>query len=385
MFGGLLESRSAVREIEAWKEVKGLHCRLGAPAHPYDISALPRSARRTMSPMSEMGSLAAIQAVEHAGLNLKEMDFSRTLLSMGSTTGSPKVMEEYFKGIHNNQGVQAQSGTSFFKIMNHSVPSNVAVALGFNGALISPSSACATSAMATILGWELIQSGLYDMAICGGADELHYLSVAVFDGVYAASRGYHDSPTSSPRPFDKKRDGLVVSEGAGVVILESEKSLAKRGGKALAEFCGGAYLCESSHMSQNNEKQMHNVMTQALQKSSVTKEQIEYVSAHATGTIQGDAAEAKAIHHLFGSEVPVSSLKGHFGHSMAACGVHELIATLQMMEEGILIGTRNLEEVAPECQGVKHLQGNLKTNTQIALSNNFAFGGINTSFVVKKV
>ena len=102
MFGGLLESRSAVREIEAWKEVKGLHCRLGAPAHPYDISALPRSARRTMSPMSEMGSLAAIQAVEHAGLNLKEMDFSRTLLSMGSTTGSPKVMEEYFKGIHNN-------------------------------------------------------------------------------------------------------------------------------------------------------------------------------------------------------------------------------------------------------------------------------------------
>ena len=385
MFGSLLESRSAVREIEAWKEVKGLHCRLGAPAYPYDISNLPRSARRTMSPMSEMASLAALQAINHAGINLPEIDFSRALLSMGSTTGSPKVMEDYFKGIHNNQGVQAQSGTSFFKIMNHSVPSNVAVALGFNGALISPSSACATSAMATILGWELIQSGLYDMAICGGADELHYLSVAVFDGVYAASRGYHDSPTSSPRPFDKKRDGLVVSEGAGVVILENEKSLQQRGGKPLAEFLGGSYLCESSHMSQNNEKQMFNVMSSALQRSGVRKEEIEYVSAHATGTIQGDAAEAKAINHLFGSEVPVSSLKGHFGHSMAACGVHELIATLQMMEEGILIGTRNLEEVAPECQGVKHLQGNLKTNTQIALSNNFAFGGINTSFVVKKV
>jgi 3-oxoacyl-[acyl-carrier-protein] synthase II len=385
MFGNLIESRSAVREIEAWKDIKGLNCRLGAPAMPYDISVLPRSARRTMSPMSEMASLAAKQAVEQAGINLKELDFSRSVLSMGSTTGSPRVMEEYFETIQQKGGVHGQSGTSFFKIMNHSVPSNVAVALGFNGAVISPSSACASSAMATILGWELIQSGLYDIAICGGADELHYLSVAVFDSVYAASRGYHDSPTSSPRPFDKKRDGLVVSEGAGVVILESEASLKRRGGKALAEFCGGTYLCESSHMSQNNEHQMFNVMASALKKSGVKKEEIQYVSAHATGTIQGDAAEAKAIGHLFGENVPVSSLKGHFGHSMAACGIHELVATLQMMNEGLLIGTRNLNEVAPECAGVRHLNQNTKMDMTVALSNNFAFGGINTSFVIKKV
>lgn len=385
MFGGLLEQRSAVQKIQAWENIQGLQCRLGAPAYPYNTTSLSRMARRTMSPMSEMAAIAAKQAVEQAGLNLKEIDCSRTLLSMGSTTGSPIVMEDYFKHIHANNTIQGQSGTSFFKIMNHSVPSNVAVALGFNGAVISPSSACATSAMATILGWELIQSGLYDIAICGGADELHYLSVAVFDGVYAASRGYNDSPTASPRPFDKKRDGLVVSEGAGVIILESERSLAKRGGKALAEFCGGAYLCESSHMSQNNEHQMFNVMTSALQKSGLKKEDVEYVNAHATGTLQGDAAEAKAIYNLLGSEVPVSSLKGHLGHSMAACGVHELVASMIMMDEGLLIGTRNLEEVAPDCVGVKHLQSNLKTNSRTILSNNFAFGGVNTSCVIKKV
>jgi 3-oxoacyl-[acyl-carrier-protein] synthase II len=385
MFGSLLESRSAVREIEEWKQVKGLNCWLGAPAQAYDISGLPRSTRRTMSPMSEMAALAAQQAVSQSGLQLSEMDLSRTLLSMGSTTGSPGVMEDYFKAIHGNHSVHGQSGTSFFKIMNHSVPSNVAVALGFNGAMLSPSSACATSAMSAILGWELIQSGLYDIAICGGADELHYLSAAVFDGVYAASRGYHGTPTLSPRPFDKKRDGLVVSKSAGVVVLESEQSLAKRGGKALAEFCGGAYLCESSHMSQNNEKQMMNVMNSALKRSSTEKDEIHYVNAHATGTLQGDAAEAKAIHQLFGSEVPVSSLKGHFGHSMAACGVHELVAALHMMNSGTLIGTRNLEEIAPECQGVRHLQNNTKMNVDIALSNNFAFGGINTSLVIKKV
>ena len=343
-FGALLENRSAVREITPWKSLQGLHSFLGAPAHSYDISALPRNARRTMSPMSGMAALATQQALHEAGLNISEFDFAKSLLIMGSTTGSPIGLEEYFTKLHQNNGLQGQSGTAFFKVMNHSVASNVAVALGFNGALLSPSSACATSAQAVILGWELIKSGLYDIAICGGADELHYLSVAVFDSVYAASRGFNDQPEATPRPFDKKRDGLVVSEGASVVILESERSLAKRGGKALGEFCGGAYLCESSHMSQNNEQQMNKVMTAALERSGIKKDQVEYLNAHATGTLQGDAAEAVAIRNLFGSELPVSSLKAHFGHSMAACGTQELISTLQMMESGIQIGTRNLEQ-----------------------------------------
>ncbi len=385
MFGSLIEGKSAVRPIPAWDNLNGLNCRLAAPAAPYDNRILPRTVRRTMSPMSEMSALATQQALTEAGLSVQEMDFSKCLMSLGSTTGSPIGLEEYFQKISENNGVQGQSGTAFFKVMNHSVASNVAVALGFNGAVISPSSACATSAQAVILGWELIKAGLYDIAICGGADELHYLSVAVFDSVYAASRGYHDSPSATPRPFDRKRDGLIVSEGASIVILESERSVAKRGAKPLAEFLGGAYRCESSHMSQSNEVQMHHVMTAALERSGISKDQVEYVSAHATGTMQGDAAEAIAIGNLFGKQVPVSSLKGHFGHSMAACGVGELIASMQMMNEGLLIGTRNLEEVAPECDTVMHLQQNRKVNANITLSNNFAFGGINTSFIIKKI
>lgn len=384
MFGALLENRTAVREIEEWRSLVGLNSRLGAPIVPYDISKVPRQARRTMSRMSEMSVLATQQALAQAGLNVAEMDLPRTLMSMGSTTGSPLELEEYFNKIQANQGVQGQSATSFFKVMNHSVPSNVAVAIGFNGAVISPGSACATSTQAAILGWELIQSGLYDIAIVGGADELHYLSAVVFDSVYAASRGYHHAPQSSPRPFDKKRDGLVVAEGASVMILESEKSLMKRGRNPLGEFCGGAYLCESSHMSQSSTPQMMNVMDEALKRSGVSKDEVQYLSAHATGTLQGDAAEAAALRQMFGAQVPTSSLKGHFGHSMAACGVQELVATLMMMDEGVQIGTRNLEEVAPECSGVMHLQKNQKVNFDTALSNNFAFGGINTSFVVKK-
>lgn len=384
MFGALIENQTSVKIIDSWKNLDGLYSHLGAPIKPYEISSLPRLARRTMSPMSEMAALAAKQALAHAGMTTDNLSFSKTVLAMGSTTGSPIGMDEYFKKLHDTKSLQGQSATSFFKVMNHSVASNVAVALGFNGAVISPSSACATSAQSAILGWELIQSGLYDVAICGGADELHYLSTAVFDSVYAASRGHNDLSQAAPRPFDKKRDGLVVSEGAGVVILESEHSLSRRGGKAFAEFCGGAYLCESSHMSQSNEGQMVNVMTSALQRAGLKKDHIEYVNAHATGTLQGDAAEAGAIGTMFGQQIPVSSLKGHMGHSMAACGTQELIAGLLMMDEGVLIGTRNLDDVAPECAKVHHLQSNLKRSTEIMLSNNFAFGGINTSLIIRK-
>ena len=186
-------------------------------------------------------------------------------------------------------------------------------------------------------------------------------------------------------PHVLQRDGLVVSEGAGVVVLESERHAAKRGAKPLAELCAGAYLCESSHMSQSNDVQMVKVMTEALSRAEIKKEDIEYINAHATGTLQGDAAEATAVRNLFGSQTPVSSLKAHFGHSMAACGAIELIATVKMMDEEILIATRNLEEVASECAGVLHLKKNLKQSTKIALSNNFAFGGINTSFILRKM
>lgn len=383
-FNSLLENRSAVKVIEPWKNLVGLHCFLGAPAVDYNKMTIPRTARRTMSPMSEMATLSTQQAFEMANLQVSDLDFPRSLLLMGSTTGSPFGMQEYFEKLASNGGPLGQPGTLFFKVMNHSVASNVACALGFNGAVIGPSSACASSAQALIMGWELIQSGLYDVAICGGADELHYLSVAVFDTVYAASRNFNDRPNLTPRPFDKKRDGLVVSEGASVIILESERHLNKRKGQTFGEFCGGAYLCESSHMSQNNDIQMEIVMNEALKRSHVDVKSIDYINAHATGTLQGDAQEALALTKLFQDKVPVSSLKAHFGHSMAACGAGEIIMSMKMMKEEVLIGTRNLEEAGEHCTGIQHLTQNTQQPSHTILSNNFAFGGINTSIVIKK-
>src|SRR5262249_50248263 len=156
----------------------------------------------------------------------------------------------YFKKLFERGGPEGQLSTSFFKAMSHSVAANLALGLGFEGPLLSPSCACATSAQAMILAWELIQSGIYDVVIAGGADELHYTSVAIFDIVQAASRKYNDRPEHSPRPFDRQRDGLVVSEGAGIVVMESERHALARGATPLAEFRGGAYLDDGIHMSQ---------------------------------------------------------------------------------------------------------------------------------------
>ena len=235
-----------------------------------------------------------------------------------------------------------------------------------------------------IMGWELMQTGLYDIVIAGGADELHYTGAAVFDIVMAASRGYNDRPDLSPRPFDLKRDGLVISEGAAVVVLETEESCKRRKAIPLAEFKGGAYSCDGTHMSQSQKSSMVETIRESLDRTQLSPADIHYVNAHATATLYGDQEEAKAIGEVFGSRTPVSSLKGHFGHSLAACGALEVIACIKMIESQTLIRTRNLVEIDPECASVLHLKEHLSMPVHTVLSNNFAFGGINSSLILSK-
>lgn len=389
-FEALKAGKSGVQTLPDWKQYNGLHSHLGAPVGDYSVAKLPRTVRRAMSRMSEMGALAAIEAVEQAGLardgeGKSTLNSTRSMLILGSTSGSPQTFEAYFKKLFEKHGPEGQVSTSFFKIMNHSVAANVAAALEYQGPLLAPSSACSTSSQAMILGWELIKSGMYDVVVAGGADELHYMSAAIFDIVMAASRGYNDRPNEASRPFDRDRDGLVVSEGASVVVMESERHMEARKGKPLAEFRGGAYLCDSSHMSQSSTGTMIKTMHEALSRAGLKSEDIDYVNAHATATVHGDEAEVKAIAEVFGANTPVSSLKGHFGHCLAACGTLEAIAAVKMMEQGLLIPTRNLENVSLDCEGVFHLKQALERPVRHVLSNNFAFGGMNTSLLVSKV
>jgi 3-oxoacyl-[acyl-carrier-protein] synthase II len=247
---------------------------------------------------------------------------------------------------------------------------------------LSASSACSTSSQAMILGWELLQSGLYDCVIAGGADELHYMSAATFDIVIAASRKYNHRPEQASRPFDRDRDGLVVSEGAGIVVLETEERVRTRGAQPLAELKGGAYFCDGSHMSQSSGAAMKRTMEMALRRADLAVGDIDYINAHATGTLQGDREEAQTIRNLFGSRVPVSSLKGHFGHSLAACGAIEAIAAVQMIKSKVIVPTRNLENPDTLCLDIDLVREQRLTQLNHILSNNFAFGGMNTSLLI---
>jgi 3-oxoacyl-[acyl-carrier-protein] synthase II len=383
MWSNLADGKSGVRAYEEWRQFNGLGCYLGAPAPDYDVMKIPRQVRRAMSRMSEMAALATFQALAQADLQPgKPLNSPRTMLIMGSTSGSPWTMETYFRKLFEKNGPEGQLSTSFFKIMNHSVPANVAAAIDYQGAFIAPSSACATSTQSIILGYEMIRSGQYDLVLAGGADELHYMSAAIFDIVQAASRGYNDRPEQASRPFDRRRDGLVVSEGAGVLVLESEKFMNARGGRPLAEILGGTYQCDGTHMTQSSAETMMAVMREALKRAGLEPSDIDYVNAHATSTVHGDAEEAKAIAGVFGPQTPVSSLKGHLGHSLAACGAIEAIAAVKMIEHQLLLPTRNLSEIAEECRGPNLIRENTPARVRTVLSNNFAFGGINTSLLV---
>lgn len=385
LYRNLEDNKCAFKKMDGWEDYNGLYSHVGAPAFEYEISNLSRNIRRSMSPMSEMAYVATSEALADADLDIK-LDNLKSVMIIGSTTGSPINLEKYYSKIIENKGPKGQLSTSFFKVMSHTVPTNIALALGYSGPLLSPSSACSTSTQSVVLALQLLRAGIYDVAIVGGADELHYSSVSVFDVVKASSRNFNQNPQDIPGPFSKERDGLVVSEGAGILILESERHMKARGKKPYAEVCGGSYMCDGVHMSQPQRDMMAKTMKNAIEDAGLSPSQISYVNAHATCTTVGDLEEAKGIGAVFeGQNIPVSSLKGHLGHSLAACGTVELISIIEMMKNKKVIGNRNVQNVSEEFDQINVLRNNLSLNPEYVLSNNFAFGGMNASVIIKNL
>jgi 3-oxoacyl-[acyl-carrier-protein] synthase II len=215
--------------------------------------------------------------------------------------------------------------------------------------------------------------------LCGGSEELHETVVGSFDILYAASAQFNDRPAATPRPFDLKRDGLVCGEGAGVIVIESLDHAQKRGAKILAEVLGYHTCNNGIHVSQSDDVSMINCMKTALDCAQLSPGDIGYVNAHATGTPQGDAAEARAIAAVFDDKAPVSSLKGNMGHTLGGSGPIELAATIEMARSGTVYPTHNLEEIDPACAGIAHVREKISHPFKRFLKNSFAFGGINSA------
>ena len=231
--------------------------------------------------------------------------------------------------------------------------------------------------------YEAIKFGLQDVMIAGGAEELDPSQVAVFDTLYATTQK-NSTPKLTPSPFDKNRDGLVIGEGAGTLILEEYEHAKKRGAKIYAEIIGFGTSTDGTHITNPNKETMKNALELALKDAGISSDEIGYVNAHGTATMQGDVAETNATYDVFKRKVPISSIKSYTGHTLGACGAIEAILTIDMAHKKWFAPTINLNEVDETCGDLDYIKGQgREIDTKIVMSNNFAFGGINTSLIFK--
>ena len=376
---------SGVSSRPEWSAYDGLQTRLAAAVDGFEAPAhWPRKKTRSMGRVSLLAARATELALQDAGLlDAPVLASGRTGIAYGSTSGSPPAMEIYARQFlgHSFKGIAA---TDYVQFMSHTCVSNLAVFFGVRGRLIPTCSACTSGSQGIGFAYETIRDGRQDVMLAGGAEELHPIDAAVFDIMYAASTR-NDAPTTTPRPFDRDRDGLVVGEGAATLVLEDLEHARGRGAAIRAEIVGFGTNCDGRHITSPDEDGMQRVMHLALEDARLDVDRVGYVNAHGTATRLGDAAESRATHRVFGERVPVSSLKGFMGHTLGACGALEAWITLAMMREGWLAPTLNLEHIDPECAPLDYVMAGPRTaEVEVAVSNNFAFGGVNTSLIFRR-
>lgn len=253
------------------------------------------------------------------------------------------------------------------------------------GRIITTSSACTSGSQGIGSAYEAIASGRQTLMIAGGCEELDATDAAIFDTLFATSTNWNDDPTHTPRPFDRRRDGLVVGEGSGALILEELEHARARGARIYAEILGYGTNADGEHITSPASEQMAAAMRLALDDAGLAPKDIDLINGHGTATDRGDLAESKATYDVFGGTVPYTTYKGHMGHTLGACGALEAIFAVHAMMEGFVSPILNLEEPDPECAPLDFVMGGVRELEQkIIMSNNFAFGGINTSLIFRK-
>ncbi|HZV65312.1 MAG TPA: beta-ketoacyl-ACP synthase [Telluria sp.] len=379
------EYRNAIVRMDEWSDYEGLNTQLGAPAAPFELNErYHRKAIRSMGRVALMATRASELALAHAGLlDHPLLTSGRMGVAFGSSAGTPSAVGDFGRMME-ERSTRGINATTYLKMMAHTAPVNIGVFFGVTGRVITTSSACTSGSQGIGYAYEAIKGGKQSAMIAGGAEELCATEAAVFDTLFATSLR-NDSASSTPRPFDDARDGLVIGEGAGALILEDLEHARARGAAIHAELVGFGTNSDGCHVTQPNTETMAIAMRLALADAGLEPGQIGYVNAHGTGTQQGDIAESQATAQVFGLGVPVSSLKSYMGHTLGACGALEAWISIEMMREGWFAPTLNLDQVDPRCAALDYIRGEgRKIDCDYVMSNNFAFGGINTSLIFKR-
>ncbi|MDY0973655.1 beta-ketoacyl-ACP synthase [Massilia sp. CFBP9012] len=379
------EYRNAIVCMEEWAGYEGLNTQLGAPAAPFELSKrYDRKATRSMGRVALLATRASELALQDAGLLEHPLLTSGQMgVSFGSSAGTPSAIGDFGRMME-ERSTRGINATTYIKMMAHTAPVNIGVFFGVTGRVLTTSSACTSGSQGIGYAYEAIKSGRQLAMIAGGAEELDATEAAVFDTLFATSTR-NDAPETSPRPFDRARDGLVIGEGAGCLILEEREHALARGATIHAELVGFGTNSDGTHVTQPNAATMKVAMELSLRDAGLAPDAIGYINAHGTATAHGDLAESLATAALFGKRMPISSLKSYMGHTLGACGALEAWISIEMMREGWFAPTVNLDEVDPECGQLDYIRGEgRKLDCDYVMSNNFAFGGINTSLIFKR-
>ncbi|MCC4800731.1 beta-ketoacyl-ACP synthase II [Enterovibrio norvegicus] len=379
------ELKNAVRYMPDYEQYDGLNTKLAAPISDFQVpSHYNRKQLRGMGRVSKLSTVATENALVQSGLiGSDTLTDGQTGIAYGSSTGSTPAIGA-FGVMLNDKTTKAITATTYVQMMPHTTAVNVGLFFGLKGRVIPTSSACTSGSQAIGYAFEAIKHGYQTAMVAGGAEELCPTESAVFDTLFATSLR-NDAPETSPRPYDKDRDGLVIGEGAGTLVLEEYEHAVARGATILAELVGFASNCDAAHVTQPKMETMQICMEMALQNAGLTPSQIGYVSAHGTATEKGDIAESQATSNVFGNQMPISSMKSYFGHTLGACGAIEAWLAIEMMNEGRFSPTLNLENIDPACGDLDYIRGeNRHIDCDYIMSNNFAFGGVNTSLIFKR-
>jgi len=381
----LAAGRNAVVRMPDWEDIRGLNTRLGAPVPAFTPPPhYTRKLTRSMGRVSLMAVMASEAALADAGLTGSPLITSgRMGIAYGSSTGTPSAVQDFAR-MMTERSTEDISATTYIKMMPHTTAVNIGVFFGITGRILTTSSACTSGSHGIGYAFETIRMGRQTAMLAGGAEELDATEAAVFDTLFATSTR-NDAPAATPRPFDANRDGLVLGEGAGTLVLEELEHAQARGARILAEIVGYGTNSDGAHVTQPQAGTMAVAMRLALEDANLTPDAIGYVNAHGTATDHGDVAESHATHAVLGPNVPISSLKSYLGHTLGACGALEAWMTIAMMRDGWFAPTVNLTEPDPRCAPLDYIMGaGRKLETEYVMSNNFAFGGINTSLVFRR-
>lgn len=356
----------------------------GIVERPQLKGLLDRRSRICLAEEGEYAYMATVEALNNAGIDADYLEKNEVGVLYGNDSSAKSVIEAHMHTLETKDTTLQGSG-AIFQSMNSTVTMNLSTIFKLKGINMTISAACASSSHAIGLGLMFIREGLQDVIICGGAQEVNYLSMSSFDAISAFSTRVND-PTRASRPFDRDRDGLVPSGGAATVILEEYEHAVKRGATILAEVAGYGFSSNGANISQASDFGSCIAMQRAMKDAGVQPADIDYINAHATSTLQGDAFEADALHHLFGElKTPVSSTKSMTGHECWMAGGSEIVYSNLMMLNGFIAPNINFENPDEHSRYLNIVNQTMEKNINLYLSNSFGFGGTNSALVVRKL